>query len=116
MLTPTSNILSLLGWNPTGDLGPLTGYTSKRGKIVWFLKAPPTCPPSDWQIRQRNKFRLVAMAWQAMTDADRQQWHLAEIRGRLTITGYNLYVYWSLSHDDEAIRTIQRQTGTTLID
>ena len=115
MLTPTDNILCLLGWNPTGDLGPLTGYTTKRGKVVWFLKAPPTCPPTDWQVHQRNKFRLVAAAWKGLSAAAREQWHLAEVRGRLNITGYNLFAYWSLSKDDAAIHTIERQTATTLI-
>lgn len=115
MLTPTNKILSLLGWRPTGDLGPLTGYTSRRGKIVWFLKAPPTCPPSDWQISQRNKFRLVAMAWKALTEVQRDQWKTAEQLGHLNITGYNLFTYWCLTRDDDTIRTIQRQTDTSLI-
>lgn len=115
MLTPTSNVISLLGWRPTGDLGPLTIYTSKRGKIVAFLKAPPTCPPSAWQSHQRNAFRLVARAWNGLTDAQRNQWHLAEVRGPLNITGYNLFTYWCLSGDDDSIRTIQRQTGTNLV-
>lgn len=115
MLTPTSHILNYLGLRPTGDLGPLTGYTSKRGKLVWFLKAPPTCPPSVWQTSQRNKFRLAALAWNALSDAERQQWHLAEQRGPLNITGYNLYIYWTLTGDDHAVRAIERLTDTNLI-
>lgn len=115
MIEPTSKILSLLGWNPTGDLDGLTGYTTKRGKVVWFLKAPPTCPATQWQIHQRNKFRLVAAAWKGLTQDARQQWSLAEQRGRLNLTGYNLFTYWSITHDDEAIRTVERQTDTTLI-
>lgn len=115
MLTPTSNIISLLGWRPTGDLGPLTIYTSRRHKIVAFLKAPPTCPPTEWQSHQRAAFRLIARAWNGLTDEQREQWHLAEVRLPLNITGYNLFVWWNLSHDDETIRTIQRQTGTNLI-
>lgn len=115
MLTPTSKILSILGWNPTGDLGPLTGYTTKRGKIVWFLKAPPTSPPSQWQLHQRNTFRLIAMAWRGLAQADRDQWHLAEVRGHLNITGYNLFVWYWVHKDIETIRTIQRQTGTNLV-
>lgn len=115
MLTPSSNVLSILGWRPTGDLGGLTAYTSKRGKVVWFLKAPPTCPPTDWQIHQRNVFRLIAMAWQGLSDAAREQWHLAEVRGRLNITGYNLFTWWSITHDNATIRTIEHQTNTSLI-
>lgn len=115
MLTPGDPVLSLLGLRPTGDLGGLTCYTSKRGKIVWFIKAPPTCPPSDWQSSQRNKFRFVAQAWNALPAATREQWHQAEVLSPLSITGYNLFVYWSLTGDDAAIATIERQTGTTLL-
>lgn len=115
MLTPTSKIISLLGWGPTGDLGPLTIYTSKRRKIVAFLKAPPTCPPSAWQSHQRNAFRLVARAWNGLTDAQRDQWRLAEVRAPLNITAYNLFTYWCLTHDHAMIRTIQRQTDTNLV-
>lgn len=115
MLEPTSKILCILGFRPTGDLGPLTAYTSKRGKVVWFLKAPPTTPPSDWQLHCRNAFRLIAHVWNALTEDVRQQWSLAERRGFLNITGYNLFVYWNMTRDDAAIRTIQRQTKTNLI-
>lgn len=115
MLTPTSNILCILGWRPTGDLDGLTAYTSKRGKVVWFLKAPPTCPPTMWQISQRNKFRCIAAAWKALTAEAREQWHLAEVRGYLNITGYNLFTWWCIHRDDAIIRTIERQTGTNLI-
>ena len=45
VMTPEDIMLSFLGFGATGDLGPLTVYTNKRGKLVWFLKAPPTCPP-----------------------------------------------------------------------
>lgn len=115
VMTPQDELLSFLGFGATGDLGPLTGYTNKRGKLVWFIKAPPTCPATDWQISQRNTFRLIAMAWKALSDPARQQWHLAETRGHLNITGYNLFTWWSITEDDGPILTIQHQTGTNLI-
>lgn len=115
VMQPHDRILSFLGWGATGDLGPLTGYTNKRGKLVWFLKAPPTCPPAPWQISQRNTFRLIAMAWKGMTEPARHQWHLAETRGHLNITGYNLFTWWSITQDHATIRTIEHQTGTNLI-
>lgn len=115
VLTPESRILNLLGLRPTGDLAGLTCYTSKRGKTVWFQKAPPTCPPTYWQTHQRNVFRLIAQTWNAIGPAARNEWHLAEQRGRLNITGFNLFVYWCISQDDAAIRTIQRQTRTVLL-
>lgn len=115
VLTPQSDLLSYLGFNATGDLGPLTGYTNKQGKLVWFLKAPPTCPPSYWQVHQRNVFRLIAAAWQALTPTAREQWSLAEHRASLNMTGYNLFTWWSVHQDHAVIHTIERQTGTNLI-
>jgi hypothetical protein len=115
MLQPTSKILCLLGWRPTGDLADLTAYTSKRGKVVWFLKAPPTTPPTVWQLRQRNRFRLCAYAWKALRPEVRSEWNNAAQRGRLYCTGLNLWMFWNLTRDSTTIRTIQRQTGTTLI-
>lgn len=115
VMTPQDRLLTWLGFGATGDLGPLTGYTNKRGKLVWFLKAPPTTPPAPWQIHQRNKFRLVARAWNGLSDAARYQWHLAELRGHLNVTAYNLFTWWSLIGDDAIIRTIEHQTGTNLI-
>ena len=115
MLTPKWRTLSLLGLRPTGDLGPLTSYTSKRGIKVWFLKAPPLKPPSPRQLAQRAKFKVVARLWRAIGEAQRQQWRSAERRGRLVITGYNLFLWYHLGGDPNVIRTIERQTNTTLI-
>lgn len=115
MIAPDERALSFLGFRPTGDLADLTCYTSKRRKVVWFLKAPPTKPPTIHQQSQRNAFRMVALAWQGMTEAQRQQWSLAEKRGCLSITAYNLFTWWCLRADANPIRTIERQTNTTLI-
>jgi len=62
-------MMALMGMNPTGDLGPFTIYTSRRAGTVWFNKAPPTSPPTVWQIQQRNAFRLAAEAWRAFPPA-----------------------------------------------
>lgn len=115
LITTETRFLNLMGFRPTGDFGPLTGYTTKRGKAVWFLKSPPTTPASPWQLRQRNAFRLAAIAWQTLTAAQRQAWLAAQDAGRLNITGYNLWVYYQLTKDVAAIRTIERQTGLQLL-
>ena len=115
MLIPGWRPLSLLGLRPTGDLGPLTCYTSKRGRTVWFQKSPPLKPPSPRQISQRNKLRLNAELWRSLDQDQRDQWSLAEKRGSLVITGYNLFVWWSLGGDPNVIKTIERQTDSTLI-
>ncbi|KKK92061.1 hypothetical protein LCGC14_2706680, partial [marine sediment metagenome] len=59
------------GLSPTGDLGPYTIYTSRRAGSVWYAKAPPTCPPSVHQLRQRNRFRNAAFAWRRLSQEQR---------------------------------------------
>ena len=115
LIAPKSKALNLLGLRPTGDLGPLTGYTSKRGKPVWFLKAPPTSPPTGWQIHQRNLFRAIAVHWNHLSPEQRAAWLAAAEAARLKITGYNLFVWYHLTNDRAAIATIEHQTGIQLL-
>ena len=115
MFSPKAKLLTILGLQPTGDLGPLTGYTSKRGKPVWFLKAPPTKPPTGWQVHQRNKFRLAAVQWAMLLEQERQAWLDAARLAHLTITGYNLFVYYHCTHDRATIATIEHQSGVQLL-
>lgn len=114
LIAPNSKTLNLIGLRPTGDLGPLTGYTSKRGKPVWFLKAPPKTPPTFWQTSQRNTFRLAADYWRDLSPQQRQAWLDAAKRARLNIGGYNLWLWYQLTKDRATIRTVERQSGITL--
>lgn len=107
-------LLSLFGFMIWGDFGPLTMYRSKRGKIVAFAKTYPTGPPSDKQIEQRAAFSAAAIAWNALTSSQRDQWHLAAARASLCAHGYDLWIHWQLTADTSAIETLERQTGTTL--
>lgn len=113
---PQSNLFKLMGFNAQGDLGPLTFYVSARKKLVWFDKAPPLTPPSDLQLHQRNKFRNAATLWNSLTQERREAWRRAEQLGHLGITGFNLFVSWAIKGDTPTIRTVERQTGLTLID
>ncbi len=115
MYAPTAKILTFIGLGPTGDLGPLTGYTSKRGKAVWYLKAPPKTPATPWQRQVRNRFRLIAMLWRSLTVQQRFDWQLAAVRARLTITGYNLFVWYQYTKEAPTIHTVERQSGITLL-
>lgn len=108
-------ILKFLGFNTQGDLGPWTFYTSKRNGLVWFTKAPPLEPPSLLQTHQRNKFRLAGYIWRALTPEARETWLRAARQANLRISGYNLFVYWITTQDDDAIKTVQRQTDIDLI-
>lgn len=109
------NLLSFLGHITWGDLGPLTIYRNKRGRMVAFTKAPPLSPPSDRQIANRDLWRCAAEAW-SRQDRDRQKrWERASKRQSLCITGYNLWIYWYTTCDHEAIRTLEQQTGLDLL-
>ncbi len=107
--------LKLLGFGATGDLGPLTAYTSRRAGTVWFTKAPPLEPPSEWQRRQRDRFRLAATAWRALDEISRQRWHRACRLAGLYIHGYNLWIWWQLVRHRPTLATIERQSGVSLI-
>lgn len=107
--------LKLLGMNATGDLGPLTAYTSRRAGTVWFVKAPPTKPPTLHQIHQRDRFRFAARAWRTLDESTRQKWHAAARRARLIVHGYTLYIWWALKRDRAAMRTIELQSGLSLV-
>lgn len=103
-----------LGLKIQGDLGPFTCYTNKRGRVVWFLKAPPKEPPTWMQTLQRNIFSYVGWAWAALTPPQREQWELVAKKASLRITGYNLFSYWAITDDEPTIRTIEQQTGMLL--
>ena len=110
-----AGILQFLGRNATGDLGHLTAYTSRRHGTVWFDKAPPLEPASPWQLRHRDRFRLAAQAWQALPEPTRAHWHLAARLAGLYIHGYNLWIFWNITHDEAKMRTIERQSGQRLL-
>lgn len=112
---PTRHQLSLIGLQPTGDLAGLTAYTNRRGRIIWFPKSPPKCPPTDNQIRQRMRWTLIAHAWTQLTQEKRDAWNLACRRAHLYMHGYHLWVWWSSHQYLPTIRTIERQSGITLL-
>ncbi len=116
MLTdPKSIVLKFIGFRPTGDFGPLTGYTSRHGRSVWYMKAPPKTPPTGWQRQQRARFSGAAHLWTALTANQRTDWLAAARKARLNITGYDLWVWFQLTRDRPIIRTVERQSGIQLL-
>lgn len=115
LIAPKNKLLNYLGWQPTGDLGPLTGYTTQRGKGVWYLKAPPKTPATPWQARVRKRFALIATLWRKLQPEQRADWLRAATKAGLSITGYNLFVWYQWSQDHQAIHTIEHQSGITLL-
>jgi len=110
-----TNLIPWLGLNAQGDLGGFTFYQSSRGPRIWYPKAPPLTPATPAQRNLRNRFRLAAYNWRALSPQRRADWLRAAILAKLRITGYNLYVYWQLKGDDAVVRTVERLSGLQLI-
>ena len=103
------------GWNTQGDFGPYTFYTSKRKGLVFFPRAPPKEPASPWQTHQRKIWTAIADMWTNTTQANRDAWEAASKKLRLSITGYNLWMWYHCHGDRPTIATIERQSGITLL-
>ncbi len=104
----------MMGWNPTGDFGPLTMYTAKNKKPVMFLKAPPTKPPTTRQRIVRDRMGYYAAWWSKQSLEVKAQWELTSKRAHLRMTGYNLFQWWSWHRDRQVLATIQRQANVNL--
>jgi hypothetical protein len=103
-----------IGYIVQGDIGPLTLYTSKRGKMVSYPRAPPLCPPSAAQEGMRDVFRQAATGWRALTPDQRRDWLTAARRATLTITGYDLWTWFWRTRREDQLRTVERLAGLTL--
>jgi len=112
MINPA--IFNLWGWNPTGDFGPLTIYTAKNKKPVFFLKAPPTKPATARQRFVRDRFGYHAAWWSQQTKTVKDLWERAAKKAHLRMTGYNLWQWWHWHRDRAVLDTIQRQANVDL--
>jgi len=110
-----NRIYSVLGLTLQGDLGPYTMYRSARHKLVIFPKAPPHKPASRLQAWHRCRWQLTARAWQKLQPAHRDRWRAAARKERLTIGGYNLFLWHVTTNQAAAIRTIERHTRLSLL-
>ncbi|MCH8853553.1 MAG: hypothetical protein IID41_13010 [Planctomycetes bacterium] len=108
------SIYELIGNSMQGDLAGMTCYTSKRNKVVWFVKSPPLKPASPNQRTIRNIFVLNANVWRAFSEDERTTWSAAARRARLRLSGYNLFTWWMRIRDDATLRTIERQSGISI--
>jgi len=112
MKSMATNLMHLFGWNTQGDWGPLTMYTASDRGLVAFLKAPPRCPATPNQIQTRDRFVKIGQSWATLSVEQRAAWETLSLRANLRITGWNLFTYYHMRRDANAIRTLERQTGT----
>lgn len=114
MAQQVNNLYELLGHSMQGDLAGWTCYTSKRNKVIWFVKSPPLEPASPTQRAIRNLFVLNATVWRAMPPASRATWLAAADAAHLRIHGYNLFVWWMRTKDNASLATIERISRITI--
>jgi len=110
----TRTIYSMLGLVIWGDIADLTLYRAHDGRFVIFSKTWPDKPPSPLQITQRKRLAVAAYDWKRLSGDHRDQWNAAARRASLAMTGYNLFVHFSLTPDPTCKATLERQTRTTL--
>jgi len=110
----TAPTLFALGFSAQGDFGPVTCYRDRRRRLILYLRAPPTKPPSYLQARQRAFFRYASREWSALPSAKKTQWQLAAKRASLRITAFNLWLRWRLTGNDAEIATLARFTGAQI--
>jgi len=103
-----------MGFNPSGDIGPFTFYTSKRRRPVRYIKAPPLTPPTFRQRIQRHRFRTAGFLWRLLPQESKDAWLDAARLSKIRIHGYNLYTWWLQNREDDAINTIIRLSGIQL--
>lgn len=100
-----------LGLNVQGDIGPITLYTSARGKLVGFLRAPPLNPPTAKQQVIRERFQIAATKWREATATTRLQWRQLARKANLGITGYNLWTWFCYTANEASLRSLELTTG-----
>lgn len=108
-------LLSYFGIGPTGDFGPLTFYTAKNKKPVWFAKAPPKTPPTARQLFVRGRLGYIGRHWSTLSKETKAKWELASKRAHLRMTGYDLFQWWHWHNDRNVIATIEHQSGIQLL-
>lgn len=114
MATTFDQLVGCLGFEATGDVGPLTSYTNGR-QTVWFLKAWLSDPATLRQKFHRQRLTEAARLWQLLCPGQRRRWEIASRKGGTKLNGYHLWVHWIMTGEDGPIDTLARQTGHRLL-
>lgn len=77
-----------------GTLADSVVYQRRRGQVMGRKYHVPKYKRSPGQDSQRNLFAAAVIAWQALTENDKNYWR-ARATG-MTMTGYNLFIKWYL--------------------
>jgi len=109
------HIFQFLGYVTNGDAGPYTFYTNKQGKLVFFPKTWPKDPATYHQKLNRDKWRHAAVRWRALEQCTRADWASLAKRCHLTISGYNLFIFYITGKGTRVVETCQRISNIDVI-
>lgn len=112
MLTPS--LLNLLGIEISGDLGDLTLFRDRFGKLISFQKSPPNKPASALQQAQRARFQCLVRAWTSLPESQRAAYELASRSLSLMCTGHNVWMHVGLTGAYDELATIARLSKQSL--
>lgn len=107
-------LFQMIGYLTNGDIGPWTFYTSTRGRLVFFPKTYPKDPATYHQTLYRNKWRHAGLRWQLLDQTTKDLWELAAKRNHLTVSGFNLFIFYILGNHTKYIETIERISNVDL--
>jgi hypothetical protein len=107
-------LLSMLGIVVTGDLGPLTVYTTRRGRKVSYPRSPPTCPPTQSQLHQRARFADAQAAWARLDAQTKASWEQICLRLSMCATGQNAYMSMALTPNNAGLMDAISRSGITV--
>jgi len=107
-------LLTMLGFAVGGDLGDLTMYTRKNGRLVWFPRTVPKKPASVAQCYARARMTFHAMVWRATLPWKKALWKQATDKLSLAMHGYDLWQHYAWKADIDFLNTILIQTGIDL--
>ena len=100
-----------LGLYTWGDVADLTFYRAHNGRLVWYPKAPPKTPASPAQAYHRDRMRLAALSWAALTPAGRATWRALAARAYIRIGPTALFYAAFTNPNPRWLRTLEAQTG-----
>jgi hypothetical protein len=107
----TKRYLSLLGLVAYGDIGGITCYRNKRGRIVQFAKTFPKTVPTLAQLTGRARMSFAAEQWRHFSAANKEPWKAVVRINGLRMTGYNLWIRWYFRPYPETFKSDQRHAG-----
>jgi hypothetical protein len=105
---------SLVGLQVAGDVGPVTVYTDRFFRKIWFPRSPPKEPPSAIQIWQRDRWRSAIAAYNALTIPEKANLAACCRKLSLQVTGPSLWLWLSFRSSPSQKQTLERQSGLLL--